>query len=171
MDHEVRRIRAGEWRQYRELRLEALKEAPLAFEEQYSESATRPDQFWQGRVERGAAGAQAGMFVAAQAGRFIAKATCFVEPEVADHVSAQIVGVYVTPRSRSRGVAEELMTAVIRWARAEPRADRIRLFIMETNERAAAFYRRIGFAATGVTVAYPPDPAYAELEMEYRGDS
>lgn len=171
MDREVRRIRAGEWRQYRELRLEALKDAPFAFEEQYAESVAQADRFWQGRVERGAAGAEAGLFVVARGARFVAKATCFVESDVADRVSAQVVGVYVTPPERGRGVAEELMTAVIRWARAEPGADRIRLFIVETNARAAAFYRRIGFAATGVTVAYPPDPAYAELEMEYRGDS
>jgi hypothetical protein len=28
-----------------------------------------------------------------------------------------------------------------------------------------AFYRRLGFAATGATMPYPPDPAYTEYEM------
>jgi ribosomal protein S18 acetylase RimI-like enzyme len=170
MDDEVRRVRVGEWRQYRELRLEALKDAPLAFEERYSESVAEPDEFWQRRVARGAAGPESGLFVAVDDGRFVAKASCFVESEITEHVSTQIVGVYVSPRHRGNGVAEALLATAIRWAREEPRADRIRLFVMQENQRAAAFYRRIGFRDTGVTVAYPPDPAYSELEMEYRGD-
>ncbi|MEV8517274.1 GNAT family N-acetyltransferase [Dactylosporangium sp. NPDC051484] len=170
MDHEVRRIRASEWRQYRELRIEALQDSPLAFVEQYQESLAQPDQFWQGRVERSATGTASSTFVAVHAGRFVAKASCFVESDVSEYVSAHIVGVYVTPRFRAQGVADALMAAVIRWAQEEPHADRIRLFVIETNDRAAAFYRRIGFVPTGVTMAYPPNPAYTEHEMEYHRD-
>jgi RimJ/RimL family protein N-acetyltransferase len=51
---------------------------------------------------------------------------------------------------------------MIRWARAEPGADRIRLFVRDDNERAAACYRRLGFVFTGASLAYPPDPTYTE---------
>ncbi|MDT5026581.1 MAG: hypothetical protein QOE61_3007 [Micromonosporaceae bacterium] len=169
MGVEVRRIRASEWRQYRELRLEALKDSPLAFVEQYEESLAKPDRFWQDRVERSATGEASSMFVAGQAGTFIGKAGCFLEEEITEYVSAHIVGVYVTAQLRGQGVAEAVVTGVIQWAKQERRADRIRLLVMETNDRAAAFYRRIGFVPTGATMAYPPDPAYTEHEMEYRG--
>jgi ribosomal protein S18 acetylase RimI-like enzyme len=169
MGNDVRSIRASEWRQYRELRLEALKDSPLAFVEQYEESLAQPDRFWQDRVERSAAGEASSMFVAERDGRFIGKASCFLEEEITEYVSAHIVGVYVTARFRGQGVAEAVVTGVIQWAKQERRADRIRLFVMETNDRAAAFYRRIGFVPTGATMAYPPDPAYTEHEMEYRG--
>jgi ribosomal protein S18 acetylase RimI-like enzyme len=166
----VRRIRASEWRQYRDLRLEALQDTPLAFVEQYHESVAQPDQFWQARVERNCAGPTSSMFVAeGAAGRLVAKAGCFIEPDVTEHVTAHIVGVYVTPEFRGEGVAETLLTAVIDWARHEAHADRIRLFVTQTNGRAAAFYRRIGFALTGATMAYPPNPDYFENEMEYQG--
>jgi RimJ/RimL family protein N-acetyltransferase len=168
VDHEVRRIRADEWREYRQLRLDALKDSPLAFVEQYEESQARPDRFWQDRIEGSAAGGASSTFVAVHAGSFIGKATCFVEAEVTEYVSAHIVGVYVTPRFRGGGVAEALMTAVIRWAHEEAHANRIRLFVMETNDRAAALYRRIGFVLTGATMAYPPDPSFTERELEYR---
>jgi ribosomal protein S18 acetylase RimI-like enzyme len=170
MDLQVRRIRASEWRQYRELRLEALQDSPLAFVEQYQESLAQPDQFWQDRVARNAAGSTSSMFVAVRSGRFVAKASCFVESDVTECVSAHIVGVYVTPQSRGEGVADALLAAVIGWAQDEAHADRIRLFVMQTNDRAAGFYQRIGFVPTGATMAYPPDPAYAEHEMEYRGN-
>jgi ribosomal protein S18 acetylase RimI-like enzyme len=34
----------------------------------------------------------------------------------------------------------------------DPAVGRVRLFVHDDNRRAAAFYRRFGFAATGVTV-------------------
>ena len=169
MGNEVRKIRASEWRQYRELRLEALKDSPLAFVEQYEESLAQPDRFWQDRVERSATGEASSMFVAERDGSFIGKASCFLEEEITEYVSAHIVGVYVTARFRGQGVAEAVVTGVIQWSKEERRADRIGLFVMETNDRAAAFYRRIGFVPTGATMAYPPNPAYTEHEMEYRG--
>lgn len=166
MDQEVRRIITDEWRQYRDLRLEALKDSPLAFVEQYDDSVRRGDRFWQERVERSATGQTSSTFVAVHAGTFIGKASCFVEPEITEYVSAHVVGVYVTPRFRGQRVAEALMAAVLTWAR-HAGAARIRLFVMETNDRATAFYRRLGFVPTGATMAYPPNPAFTEHEMEY----
>jgi ribosomal protein S18 acetylase RimI-like enzyme len=168
MRQEVRRVRAGEWRQYRELRLEALKDSPLAFVEQYEDALARADQFWRDRVDRGAAGRASSTFAAVRGGRFIGMASCFIEKEITEYVSAHVVGVYVTPQWRGRGVAEAVMAEVLRWAREEVGADRIRLFVMESNIRAGAFYRRIGFVPTGVEVAYPPNPAFSEHELEYR---
>jgi ribosomal protein S18 acetylase RimI-like enzyme len=168
VDVEVRRIRAGEWRQYRRLRLEALKDSPLAFVEQYDDMLTRPDRFWQERVERSATDADSMMVVAVDNGRFVGKAGCFIEPEVVDRVSAYVVGVYVSPSHRGSDVARSLLESVTGWARRDCGADRIRLFVMDTNDRAVAFYRRLGFVPTGDTMPYPPDPSLTEMEMELR---
>jgi ribosomal protein S18 acetylase RimI-like enzyme len=171
MDQEARRIIAGEWRQYRDLRLEALKDSPLAFVEQYDDALGRDDRFWQDRVERSATGQTSSTFVAVHAGKFIGKASCFVETEITEYVSAHVVGVYVTPRFRGQRIAETLMVAALKWAWDDAGAARIRLFVMETNDRASAFYRRLGFVLTGATMAYPPNPALTEYEMEYRGNT
>jgi GNAT superfamily N-acetyltransferase len=117
MDPQVRRILADDWYRYRELRLEALKDSPLAFVEQYDDAATRGDRYWQERVERSATGSTACTFVAIHAGTFIGKASCFVEPDITEYVSAHVGGVYVTPRFRGRSIAEALMMVVLRWAR------------------------------------------------------
>lgn len=171
MDDEVRRIRPDEWQQYRDLRLEALQDSPLAFVEQYDDSSTKGDRFWQDRVARGAAGQASSIFVAVRAGRLVGKAGCFLEAEVTECVSAQVGGVYVTPRARGQGVADTLMAEVLRWAREEAGAATVRLFVMATNNRATAFYRRIGFVPTGTTIAYPPNPAFTEHEMEYHAST
>jgi ribosomal protein S18 acetylase RimI-like enzyme len=168
VDHDVRRIRADEWRPYRRLRLEALKDSPLAFVDQYADAVTRPDEHWRERAGRAADGPGLGTFVAVEADTFVATATCVVEPEITAYVSAHIVGVYVTPARRGSGLADALMAVVVRWAYDEAGADRVRLFVMESNDRAAAFYRRIGFVPTGATMPYPPDPAYVEHEFVHR---
>jgi GNAT superfamily N-acetyltransferase len=165
MEQGVRRIEAADWPRFRQLRLEALRDSPLAFVEQHDQALAQPDQHWQERVERGAGAADSATFVAVDAGELVGKATCFIEPEVTAYVSAHLVGVYVRPPSRGSGVAEAVVAAAVGWAREEAHAARVRLFVIETNDRAMAFYRRLGFTPTGATMAYPPDPAYTEYEL------
>jgi GNAT superfamily N-acetyltransferase len=169
MDYDVRRIKADEWRQYRELRLEALSDSPLAFVERHAESLVKPDEFWQARVECAATGTASCLYVAGRDGGFVAKASAFIETDVTDHVSGHVVGVYTTPRLRGHGVSETVVSAVIQWAMEEAHANRIRLFVTQGNDRAAAFYRRLGFVASGSTVPYPHDPTLSEQEMVYKG--
>jgi RimJ/RimL family protein N-acetyltransferase len=164
MEDVVRRVDVEDWRPYRELRLEALKESPFAFVERYEDALGRPDEFWRERMARSAAEDGVTTFVVVRDGRFVAQATCLIERDAVAHV----VGVYVTPPARGGRVAESLMAAVLRWARERRGARRVRLFVTGANPRAAAFYRRIGFVATGLTVPYPPDPDVLEHELELR---
>jgi ribosomal protein S18 acetylase RimI-like enzyme len=169
MDYEVRRIQTHEWQPLRRLRLEALRDSPMAFVDQYEEASTRPDSFWQDRVYRNATGPLSATFVAAHDDEFVGMAACFVEDlEDDDRVSVHVVGVYVTPAHRGTGVVDALMTAVLGFAEQDLHADRIRLFVTETNQRAEAAYRRIGFGRTGASLAYPRDPTLLEYELEYR---
>lgn len=163
---EVRKVRPEDWPEFRRLRLEALQDAPLAFVERYDESVVKPDQFWQDRAERGAAGDTRVMYVGVHEGRLVGKASAFVEDDITDYVSVHIVGVYVTPAWRGRDdLAGRLIAAVADWGRADAKADRIRLFVTDGNDRAAAFYRRIGFERSGATLPYPNDPTIAEHEL------
>lgn len=168
MDFEVRRLEPGDWREFRRLRLEALEAEPLAFVEQHEVSAADSDEYWQDRVRRGAADPAVATFVAVHDRRLIGKATGFVDDEVAEP-TVHLVGVYVPAefRGAALGVSGAVVTAVMRWARDVAGVSRVRLFVTEINGRAEAFYRRLGFARTGLTMAYPPDPAITELEMAH----
>lgn len=171
--YQVRRVRTDDWREQRRLRLEALKDSPTAFVTQYDDAAAEPDTHWRNRTRDSATGNSVATFVAVAGDGFVGMATGLVEDDTTGAQSpaaagAHVVGVYVTPQWRGTRVAEELVAAVVAWAEQDVRADRIRLFVMETNERAAAFYRRVGFVRTGNTMDYPPDPTYQEHEMVYR---
>jgi ribosomal protein S18 acetylase RimI-like enzyme len=64
-----------------------------------------------------------------------------------------VFNVYVTAEFRGRelGVAGRLFDTAISWARLTGGAEVISLEVHSANDRARAFYRRYGFAETGVT--------------------
>lgn len=179
MDHVIRVVRAEEWPLVKELRLAALRDpvAPVAFLETYEQGVTRSDEFWRDRA-LGASEDGSGevrQFVAvAPDGRWDGSVTVLIERpdaevrfgEAAETHQAHVVGVFVRPEARGRGLAEELFRAATEWAWSldGPRIERVRLYVHEDNARAAAFYRRIGFVPTGRTEPMPGDPSAREIE-------
>jgi RimJ/RimL family protein N-acetyltransferase len=83
-----------------------------------------------------------------------------------------VVGVFVRPEARGTGLAEELFRAALEWSwsLAEPRVERVRLFVHEDNARAEALYGKVGFKRTGVSVPVPGDATHRENELaRHRG--
>ncbi|MFF3828717.1 GNAT family N-acetyltransferase [Streptomyces griseus] len=180
MDYVTRAVRAEEWPQVRQLRLDALRDpaAPVAFLESYEEAAARPDAYWQDRAAASAAGGggRVRQFVAeSPEGVWVGSVTVLVESP-ADEVrfgeapameQAHLVGVFVRPEVRGTGVTDALFREAVAWAwsRSSPRLERVRLYVHERNPRAAAFYRRFGFVPSGQRIPAPGDRG--ELELEY----
>ncbi|WP_236244066.1 GNAT family N-acetyltransferase [Streptomyces sp. CC210A] len=178
MHYEVRAVRADEWRQVRDLRLAALQDpvADIAFLETYETAAAQPDAFWRQRAEGAAEGSDGvRQFVALGAdGSWLGSVTVLVErhtddvrfgaPATVDQT--HVVGVFVRPEARASGVADALFRAALDWSWAlpEPVVQRVRLYVHERNDRAAAFYRRAGFVPSGETVLLDGDPASRQVE-------
>ncbi|GGX98662.1 N-acetyltransferase [Streptomyces minutiscleroticus] len=174
----VRSVRADEWPQVKELRLAALQDpvAPLAFLESHDDVVTRPDAYWRERTEGAAAGRTDRQQVIVEApadGRWLGSVTVLVEEagtgdpfgtEV-DQRQAHLVGVFVRPEARGKGITERLFAAALEWAWDVAGVDRVRLFVHERNSRAEGFYRKIGFVPTGRTVPVPGNPGQRELEF------
>ncbi|MFJ6349647.1 GNAT family N-acetyltransferase [Streptomyces sp. NPDC092046] len=182
MDFLIREIRGDEWERTREIRLAALQDpaAAIAFLDTYEAAVERPDPFWQERAE-GASDSGAGsvrQFVAeAPDGHWLGTVTVLVERpsdevrfgEAALVDQTHIVGVYVRPEARGAGVIDALFRAAVEWSWTlpEPTVERVRLYVHEENARAAAFYRRFGFAPTGGKVSMPGDDGAHELEYAF----
>ncbi|MET9930353.1 MULTISPECIES: GNAT family N-acetyltransferase [unclassified Streptomyces] len=183
MDYLIRVIRADEWEKAREIRLAALRDpvAHLAFLDTYEAAAGRPDAFWRGRAEASSEDGDGAVrqFVAeGPDGTWAGTITLLVE-RPSDEVrfggaatveQTHVVGVYVRPGARGAGVIDALFRAGVEWSwsLAEPVVERVRLYVHEENARAAAFYRRFGFTATGERVAVPGSASAEEVEYELR---
>ncbi|MFC5722669.1 GNAT family N-acetyltransferase [Streptomyces gamaensis] len=178
MEHTIRAVRADEWQKVKELRLAALGDpvASIAFLDTYETAAAQPDSFWQERTRRSAAEDGVTTFVAeAPDGSWVGNVTVVVELPgdegafggAPDVPQTHLVGVFVRPGQRGSGIAQALFRAALDWSwgLSAPRTERVRLYVHERNARAEAFYRRLGFERTGVTVPMQGDPTATEYEM------
>jgi ribosomal protein S18 acetylase RimI-like enzyme len=140
---EVRRIRADEWAELKELRLRALAEEPDAFSTVLAEEADLPDRRWRRSAREAASGEE----------RFVALAVEGTGELVGlirgerRHGRPEIAGVFsmwVVPRHRRRGVGRALLACTAGWATESGYATQ-RLHVVETNRAAIALYERAGF--------------------------
>ncbi|MFE5241213.1 MULTISPECIES: GNAT family N-acetyltransferase [unclassified Streptomyces] len=181
MDYVVRAVRADEWLRAKEIRLEALGDpmAHLAFRETYESSVAKPDAFWQDRTAQAAEGEHVCQLIAEGAdGEWAGTVSVLVERqagepgfgEAAEVDQTHLVGVYVRPGHRGRGVVDALFREAIEWSWSlgGPPVERVRLYVHEANGPAAASYRRIGFVPTGETLPVESDPPSLDLEFEIR---
>lgn len=136
----VRRGGVADVELLRAIRLEALADTPEAYGLTYAETAEWTDDQWLEVAGRWT------FFLAEDGSGVVGMATG------GDHDAhpgtSWLYGMYVAPRARGTGVAEELVDAVSAWARSRG-ADALYLHVTDLVPRAQAFYRRAGFAPTG----------------------
>lgn len=78
--------------------------------------------------------------------------------------SRWVYSMWLDPASRGRGMAEDLLDAVVDWARDEG-ATTLGLDVTDRVPRARRCYERYGFVATGAVVPLPRDPTIQLAEM------
>ena len=128
-----------DWRAWRDLRLEALKDTPIGFAELHADALLVTDEEWQARWARPGA-----RFLAYdQTDHALGMAGGFRDEEGVPI----LFGVYVRPAHRGGGVLEALVDAVAPWAAPDP----LTLDVHVDNARARRAYEKLGFVLTGET--------------------
>lgn len=160
----IRTTCEDDWRALRELRLEMLRDTPIAFADTFERAQGYNELEWRIRARRGEATDQT-LIVAIEGDRWVGTMGCYIPDATTGPL---LVGVYVTPdrRGEEAGVTLALLAEIERWA-AE-RSDRLRLEVHEDNPRARRFYEKLGFEYTGHRRPYELEPGGLELEMEKR---
>ena len=164
MQVRVRRVVEDDWRLLRDVRLEMLRDTPIAYLETLAEAEPRTEAEWRFRSNRGSVGPTELALAAEdpeQPARWVGYLACFVDSPGQGHV----VSVYVAPGQRGTGLAERMLDGVVEWARGDAGLDRLHLYVHEDNARARAFYLRYGFTETGGTMPYDLAPGQVEIEM------
>jgi GNAT superfamily N-acetyltransferase len=154
---EVRRLRADEWPQWRDLRLAMLSDAPYAFGSTYAEASTFTDDDWRARATRLATAEDNVLYVA---GDWLGCAGGYVDE---DSGFLNVFGVFTRPQARGQRVAERCVTAVLDWARGRGETE-VRLWATDGNDPATRLYARLGFTPTGAVQPLPSDESRTESE-------
>jgi GNAT superfamily N-acetyltransferase len=157
----IRTTNEEDWQAVRALRLEMLRDYPLAYGETLEHALTVDEVGWRLRAARGTTPGQTSI-VAIDGERWVGHMGGYI-PDVA--AGPLLVGVYVSPdyRGDAAGVSRLLLDAVEDWARLH--GDTLRLEVHEDNPRARRFYEKLGFTLTGRSREYELAPGGLELEM------
>ncbi|MGP7997407.1 MAG: N-acetyltransferase family protein [Streptosporangiaceae bacterium] len=157
----VRRARPGDWATVRDIRLAALADAPDVFASTLDAELGQPEPEWRARI--GALPWFLG-FVGGQPAGLVA--ALLPQPGPGHDPAWHLVSMWVSPHARGSGLADRLVAAVTEQARRAGAA-RVTLWVTVGNDRARAFYRRMGFTPTGRRQQYPRPGAAALDEEEF----
>jgi ribosomal protein S18 acetylase RimI-like enzyme len=155
MDYEIRRLQPDDWAVLRDIRFSALADTPDAFASTLEAEAQYDEPSWRGWMASYA-------FFAAWDG---SKPAGLVGGTGQADGGWHVVSMWVSPQARGAGLAERLIDAVARHARAR-NAPALTLWVTDGNDRARAFYQRAGFRSTGRRQPVRPEaPQRQEEEM------
>jgi ribosomal protein S18 acetylase RimI-like enzyme len=152
----VRTATIGDEPTLRELRLQALSEAPEAFGSTYERELARTTADWQRWLSPGTT------LILEQ--ERIPRGLVAGAVDKEDPAVAHLLAMWVHPDLRGKGAADLLVKRLLSWA-ADKSARLVRLDVVATNQRAQGLYHRHGFRLTGRQTLRERDGA-VEIQME-----
>lgn len=137
----IRLLTQEDWKIWKELRLDALKNVPASFGSSYTEEVNSPDSVFQDHLNKNA------IFGAFADNMLIGSIGFYSLDSLKTKHRGMLWGMYVQSEYRGRGVANSLMEAVISYAR--PRVMQLHLACATSNLGAVKFYQKHGFNIYG----------------------
>lgn len=158
------RLDPGAWRDYRTLRLMALRTDPQAFEASLEAQRALPDTWWQERLREAQVENGGWLLFARQGRRLVGMAGAVVSE---DGATASITGVFVVPDARGQGTGEALMRAMLDELGQDPSIQRVSLYVNASQVAARRLYERTGFQIVAMERStYGDGNVYDEYLME-----
>src|SRR5215207_4136959 len=131
---------------FRELRLYALQESPIAFTADYQETLSYPQKYWEGTLTMHED--ESTIFFAEHESKLIGQAGIARGSSPKTRHGAWIWGVFVRPEWRGLHIAEELIHSCFTWAKAR-KIILVKLGVTASNTPALRCYERCGFQVYG----------------------
>lgn len=142
---EIARIGPDDWREFREVRLASLADAPGAFGARHADWVDATEGQWRQRLLDVPC-----TFVARHEGRPVGVA-CGVR----DDDGVELISMWVAPDHRGTGLTRRLVDRVVAWAEAGGH-DTL-LMVRDDNVVAIRAYEKAGFVDLGVPQGWPED--------------
>jgi len=138
---EIRRLPADRWRDYRNLRLEALKSDPSACGGSFEEEDRLAEEEWRRRTQNA--------LFALSDDRLIGMIVYAFDKELKTKHIAEIYGFYVSADHRGKGVGTRLLEYTLSTIRRNRRTVMVRLYVNPEQRVAVKLYKKAAFVVTG----------------------
>ncbi|MFZ4500264.1 MAG: GNAT family N-acetyltransferase [Minisyncoccia bacterium] len=135
------------WKEYKALRIKAVKVDPLAFGLTEAEELKKSDKEWKHRLK---SDASVQMIFVESEGTLVGMIGLFKETlEKIRHLS-KILSFFVDPQYRGNDIGKLLLEEVITCLKADKEVKKITLSVTTTQKSAIGLYKKYGFKITGV---------------------
>lgn len=138
----VRKLPASRWKEYRDLRLEALKTDPIAFGSSYEEEVKLSKEEWKRRVKD--------VLFALSENKPVGMIVFRFQSKIKTKHIANIYGVYVKKEYRGRGIGSKLLESAIMAIKKDKNIIKIDLNVNPKQKSAATLYKKYGFKTIGI---------------------
>jgi len=142
---EIVKLNPEDWKKFRDLRLEALKEDSVAFGSSYEEKAEQSDEEWQQKLKN-----PKNLVIAAFDNSQIIGMVCAYQEkgEKLKHI-AYVWGVYLRKDYRGKGIGEKLMEALLDEIAKNKEIEKLNLNVNTSQQSAVKLYEKMGFQIVG----------------------
>ncbi len=139
------------WAEHKALRLEAVRAVPQAFGASPHETQEKDEQFWRSRLERSLVNDRDYWVFAESGGRLVGLMGAQADKAEKLRHNASVTSVYVSESYRGKGIAHELMKALLAKIAEDARITRCDLMVVTTQAAAIALYEKNGFSTVGTS--------------------
>lgn len=153
----LRWLTADQWLELREIRLAALADSPRFFLGRYEDEARHTARWWRGKCSRGKWGLA---YLGEEPIGLVGVTLCHDIPANGRYIES----LWITPAWRRFGLASDFIGKVMEDLAADG-VDSIWLWILDGNDAAWNFYKRLGFTAERGPVEIPQYPGRSETRM------
>jgi len=160
MKIKIKKLNKNRWKDYRDLRLEALKKEQIAFGSSYNEEKNISEEEWKKRIKN--------VLFAFSKDKPIGMIVYIRESKIKTKHTANIFGVYVTREYRGQGVGKKLVDSALARIRKSKGVLKIKLTVNPKQKAALKLYQNYGFKIVGKLKKelYIGGRFYDELIME-----
>lgn len=138
----IKQLNKNDWKQFKDIRLEALQNSPTSFSSLYEEEISYPEERWINFHERGE------FFGAFIDGNLIGSGRLCLRTSKSSQHKSEICGIYVKPEYRSNGVAKKIIEVLVGHGK-EKGCTQIHLGCVTINISAVNLYKKCGFEIYG----------------------
>ena len=130
-----------DWKDYRKIRLEALKNDPVYFGSSYEEEVQLSEKQWKYRI----CNSNSVIFLVYDDKTPVGLSVIHYESKVKLQHLAYIYSVYVTKKFRGKGISKLLMDSILNDVKKNKMIKKIKLNVESTNKPAISLYKKYGF--------------------------
>lgn len=140
---EIRKLPPDRWREYRDLRFEALKREPSAYGSSIEETKKLTGKEWKRRIKS--------VLFALSDDRPVGMIVYVFDQGLKSRHIAEIYGFYVSADYRGQGVGTRLLERALSLIRKNKRVIKVELAVNPEQRAAVKLYRKAGFIVSGRT--------------------